>query len=123
MGNSKRRPLSSLLDHVLTTGLLPEPLEDQGRPDVPDRDGPEPALGMLGEQQDGSCQASSRGEQSVELAALLGLIEPPQSGEDPLPGASALPAVLDDLEVGAGSGGLGAEKHGALQTEHRGNGR
>ena len=53
---------------------------------------------------------------SVELAALLELIEPPESGDDPLPGASALPAVLDDLEVGAGFGGLGAEKHGALQS-------
>ena len=108
--------LQKLLDHVLTTGLLPEPLEDQGRPDASDRDGREPALGMLGEQQDGSCQAGTRSEQSVELAALLELIEASQSGDDPLPGASAFPAVLDDLEVGAGSGGLGAEEHGALQS-------
>ena len=32
---------------------------------------------------------------------LLELIESSQGGDDPLSGASVLPAVLDDLEVGA----------------------
>src|SRR5208283_1429394 len=32
----------------------------------------------------------------------------------PLPGATAFPAVLNDLEIGAGPGGLGAEEHGDL---------
>ena len=44
----------------------------------------------------------------------LELIEPAQGGDDPLPGATVFPAVLDDLEVGAGPGRLGAEEHGDL---------
>ena len=115
-GELEASSLQQLLDHMLAAGQLPEPLEDQGRADVPDRDGRELALGMLGEHEDRAGQAGSGDEQGVELAALLELIEPPQSGDDPLPGASALPAVLDDLEVGTGSGSLGAEEHGALQS-------
>ena len=61
-------------------------------------------------------QAGARDQQGVELAALLELIESPQGGDDPLPGAAVLPAVLDDLEVGAWAGGLGAEEHGALRV-------
>ena len=94
---------------------LPEPLEDQGRADVADGDGGQPALGVLGDQQDRLGQAGAGGEQGVELAGLLELIEPPEGGDDALAGAAALPAVLDDLEVGAGAGGLGAEEHGALR--------
>ncbi len=105
-----------LLDHMLTAGQLPEPLEDQGRADVPDRDGRELALGMLREHEDRAGQTRPGDEQRVELAVLLELIESPLSSDDPLPGASALPAVLDDLKVGAGSRGLGAEEHGALQS-------
>ena len=107
--------LQQLLDDMLTAGQLPEPLEDQGRADVPDRDGRELALGMLGEHEDRASQAGSRDEQGVELAALLELIESTQGGDDPLPGASALPAVLDDLEVDTGSRSLRTEEHGALQ--------
>src|SRR5271157_6171006 len=115
-GELEASSLQQLLDDMLTAGQLPEPLEDQGRADVPDRDGRELALGMLGEQEDRAGQASTRGEQGVELAALLELIESTEGGDDQLSGASALPAVLDDLEVGTGSGGLGAEEHGALQS-------
>ena len=116
-GELEAASLEQLLDDVPAAGRLPEPLEDQGRADVPDRDGREPALGVLGEQQDRAGQAGAGGEQGVELAALLELIEPSQGGDDALPGAAALPAVLDDLEVGAGTGGLGAEEHGALQRD------
>jgi hypothetical protein len=115
-GKLKAAALQQLLKHMLAAGQLPEPLEDQGRADMPDRDGREPALGMLGEQQDRAGQSGTRDEQSVELAAGLELIEPSQGGYDPLPGASALPAVLDDLKVRTGSRGLGAEEHGALQS-------
>jgi hypothetical protein len=31
-----------------------------------------------------------------------------------LAGSTVLPAVLNDLEIGAWAGGLGAEEHGAL---------
>ena len=114
-GELEAASLEQVPDDMLAAGLLPEPLEDQGRADVPGRDGREPALGVRGEHQDRAGKAGSRGEQGVELAALLELIESSQGGDDALAGATAFPAVLDDLEVGAGSGGLGAEEHGALQ--------
>jgi len=59
-------------------------------------------------------QASPRDQKGIELAAVAELIEPVQGGDDPLPGATAFPAVLNDLEIGAGPGGLGAEEHGDL---------
>ena len=71
---------------------------------------------MLGEHEDRASQAGSGDEQGVELATLLELIESTQSGDDPLPGASALPAVLDDLEVSTRSRGFRTEEHGALQS-------
>ena len=75
-GKLEAAALENLLNHMLAAGQLPEPLEDQGRADVPDRDGRKPTLGMLGEQQDRAGQAGTRDEQGVELAALLELIEP-----------------------------------------------
>ena len=102
---------------MLAAGLLPEPLEDQGRADAPGGDGGELPLGVRGEQQDGLGQAGARDQQGVELAGLLELIESSEGGDDPLPGSSVLPAVLDDLEVGASAGGLGAEEHGAPVVE------
>src|SRR5271165_4675911 len=114
-GELEAATLQQLLDHMLAAGQLPEPLKDQGRADVPDRDGRELALGILGEHEDRASQAGSGDEQGVELAALLELIESTQSGDDPLPGSSAFPAVLDDLEVGTRSRGLRTKEHGALQ--------
>jgi len=37
-GELEASSLQQLLDHMLATGQLPEPLGDQGRADVPDRD-------------------------------------------------------------------------------------
>jgi len=102
------------LDDLPATGLLPEPLEDEGRPDASGGDGGELPPGVGGEEQDGVGQAGARGEQGIELAGLLELVEPSEGGEDPLAGSPALPAVLDDLKVGAGAGGLGSEEHGVL---------
>jgi len=102
------------LDDLLASGLLPESLEDQGRADASSGDGGDLPPGMSREQQDGLGEPSPRGQQGIELAALPEMIESPQGGDDPLSGASVLPAVLDDLEVGAWSGGLGAEEHGPL---------
>ena len=69
---------------------------------------------MSGEDEDRPGESRPRSEQGIELAGLLELVEPAQGGDDALPGASALPAVLDDLEIGACPGGLGAEKLGDL---------
>ena len=78
--------LEELLDDVPAAGLLPEPLEDEGGADAPGGDGGELPLGVRREQQDRLGEACARGEQSVELAGLLELIESPESGDDPLLG-------------------------------------
>ena len=106
--------LQQLLDHPLAAGLLPEPLEDEGRPDVPGGDGGELSFGVSRQHEDGLGQARARDQEGIELAGLLELVEPPQGGDDVLSGSTVFPAVLDDLEVGAWAGLLGAEEHGAL---------
>jgi hypothetical protein len=93
--------VQELVDGVLAPSLLPESLKDQGRPDAPGGDGGESSLGVGREQQYGLGQASPRGQQGVESSVLLELIESSRSGDDPLSGTSILPAVLNDLEVGA----------------------
>ncbi len=70
-----------------------------------------------GKNEHGLGQTSTRGQKSIELAAFLELVESAQRGNDPLPRATILPTVLDDLEVGASAGLLGAEEHGALVFE------
>jgi hypothetical protein len=105
--------LQELLDDPLTSRLLPEPLEDQSGSDAAGGDGRELSLGVRREEEDGLGEAGPRDQQGIELAGLLEVIEPPQGGEDPLAGPSVLPAVLDDLEIGAWAGGLGTEEHGA----------
>ena len=93
--------LQELLDGPLAPGLLPESLEDQGGPDASGGDGGELPFGVGREQQYGLGQACPRGQEGIESSVLLELIESSQGGDDPLSGASVLPAVLDDLEVGA----------------------
>src|SRR5271157_4077009 len=85
-----------LLDDSLATGLLPEPLEDQGGSDPLGADDGQAALCVGGEDHDRVGQASPRDQEGIELAAVAELIEPAQGGDDPLPGATAFPAVLND---------------------------
>src|SRR5438309_3734069 len=106
--------VEELLDDPPAPRLPPEPLEDQGRSDAAGGDGRELTLGVSREEEDRLGQPCARGQQGVELATLLQLVESPQGGDDPLSWSPVLPAVLDDLEVGAWSGGLGAEEHGVL---------
>ena len=106
--------VQGLLDSPLAPRLSPEPLEDEGGSDAAGGDGRELSLGVSGEEEDGLSQPSARGEQGVELTTLLQLVESSQGGDDALAGSSVLPAVLNDLEIGAWAGGLGAEEHGAL---------
>jgi hypothetical protein len=113
----KAASLQQLLDHSLTPGLLPKPLEDKGRPDVPIGDREELSFGVRREHEDGLGESRAREEKGVELARLLEQIESPQCGDDALPWSPVLPAVFDDLEVGASTGLLGAEEHGALVFE------
>jgi len=59
-GELEASSLQQLLDHMSATGQLPEPLGDQGRANVPDREGREPALGMLGQHEDRASQEGLR---------------------------------------------------------------
>src|SRR5512135_1883110 len=106
--------VEELLDDPLAPRLSPEPLEDEGRSDAAGGDGRELSLGVSGEEEDGLSQACARDQQGIELTTLLQMVESPQGGDDPLSGPAILPAVLNDLEIGAWAGGLGAEEHGAL---------
>src|SRR5512135_986709 len=108
--------VQKLLDHSLAPRLFPEPLNDQGGSDAPGGDGRELPLGVGREEQDRLGQARARGQQGIELSGLLELVESSQGGEEPLAGSPVLPAVLDDLEVGAWPGRLGSEEHGALEV-------
>jgi hypothetical protein len=93
--------VEELLDDVAAAGLLPEPLEDQNGSDASGGDGGEMAFGVGREEEDGLGESCARDQQGVELSGLLELVESPERGDDPLLGSSVLPAVLDDLEVGA----------------------
>ena len=55
-GELEASSLQELPEDVPAAGELPEPLEDQGRADVPDGDGRQSALGVLGDQQDRSAR-------------------------------------------------------------------
>src|ERR1019366_6548370 len=106
-----------LPDDPLAPGLLPEPLEDEDRPDVPGGDGGEFSFGVRRQEKDVAAQSCTRDQEAVEVPGMLELIESPQGGDDLFTGLTVFPAVLNDLEVGAWSGGLGTEEHGALVVE------
>ena len=120
--NSKPRPASSSSITAAAAGLLPQPPEQQRRTDALARE----AGGLLGivqggEQQDLLAEAGAGGEQRGEAAAGGEFVGAAEGGDDVLADGAAVAAVLDDLEVAARSGGLEAEEHGALQTEHHDN--
>jgi hypothetical protein len=58
---------------------------------------------MLGE-------ASAGGEQAVQLAGLLKIVESAEGGQDALANAAALTRVFDNLQILAGLGFLDAEE-------------
>ena len=59
-------------------------------------------------------EACPRGQERIELAGLLKLIESSEGDEDLLASFAVLAGVLDDLEVLPGSGLFDAEEHGGL---------
>ena len=93
--------LQESLDDPLAPGLSPEPLEDEGGSDAAGGDGGELPFGVSREEEDGLGEAGARDQEGVELPGLLELVETAECGDDPLTRSSVLPAVLDDLEVGA----------------------
>jgi hypothetical protein len=77
-----------------------------------DRRGPS-ASSEGAEQHDLVAQAGAGGEQRGERAGGGALIGAAEGGDDVLTVGTVLAAVRDDLQVGAGPGGLEAEEHGA----------
>src|SRR5262245_43537368 len=59
-------------------------------------------------------EACARGEEGVQLPGVLEVVEAAEGAEDALPGATAIPEILDELEVAAGPRGFDAEEHGDL---------
>jgi len=102
---------------LLAAGLLPKPLEDQRRPDRPRTHGGRLAPLMRGQQQHRLTEPRPGAEQTLQLAALLELIESAQGGDDPLFGCAFLPAVFDDLQIRSSSRFLLAKEHGGLLFE------
>lgn len=92
-------------------------LEDERAADAACGDGGELALGVRRDEHDVLRQACTGDEQGVKLPGLLELVEPPEGGDNALSWPAGLPAVLDDLEVGARLGGLDPEEHGVLVFE------
>src|SRR5689334_18909135 len=80
-------------------------------------DGGQALVAMLGEYQELAGKACSGGEQGIDLAAGLQLIQAAQGGQDGLLGAAIAPVVFDELQIGAWSGLFGAEEHDELRFE------
>ena len=101
-------------EDVAAAGVMPEALEDERRSEAAGVDDGNLAVVVSGEQEDLFSEACAGGEQGVELSGLLEVVEAAEGAENALPGAAAIPEVLDELEVAAGSGGFDAEEHGSL---------
>jgi hypothetical protein len=97
-------------DDLADPQLLPKPLADQGRSDLP-RIGPDIALS--GQNQKDLLGKPGKGtNQVLDLTLLLNLIHSADGGNDPLDGFGSFPAVLDDLEILVLTGCLDSRKHG-----------
>ena len=69
---------------------------------------------MFGEDQQFLGEACSGSEQAIDLAIGLEFVDAPERGQDRLLRPAVAPVVLDDLQIGAWAGLLGAEEHGDL---------
>jgi hypothetical protein len=104
-----------VLDHRPAAGLLPQPPEQQRAADTASGQAwPIGIRGEGGEEHDLVAEAGAGGEQGSQSAGGGEFVGAADGGDDVLAVDAVLAAVLDDLEVGAGPGGLEAEEHGAL---------
>ena len=104
-----------LRDRRATTGLLPQPLEHQRRPDPAHSD--LEGCVIAGRAQDHGLRrkARARTQQPLQLAAGLQLLETSQRRDHLLAHLVAIAAALDDLQIGAPGRGLAAEVHRELR--------
>ena len=104
-----------LRDHRAATGLLPQPLEHQRRPDAADRNLDRRIIGCRAQHHGLGGEPRARTQQSFQLPARLQILETPQRRDHLLTHLVARAAALDDLQIGASSRGLAAKVHGALR--------
>ncbi len=95
---------------------LPEPLEDQGRPDPGAASGDAVAARMGAEDGELLREPAQRLDQRVELAAGQQLIEAAETKQDALLDLAVHPLVIDDEQIGSGTVRLRANKHAAAPT-------
>ena len=114
-GGEFKAPVTEQLGQdVVTAGQMPGAVEEERGSDAAGGEDGKLSVAVGSEQQGVLRETGAGGEQGVELAGLLELVESSEGGEDPLAGAAPVPGVLDELEVLAGPGGFDAEEHGAL---------
>ncbi len=101
------------LDHGPTTGLFPQALESERRPDAPSRSNRRFAAVERVEHDRLVGKARSRAQQPLQLPALPQLVDPPERGDHLLAHRRAFASALDDLQIGAAARGLPAEIHGS----------
>jgi len=88
-------------NHRPTAGLLPQPLEDQRRPDPTHCDLDGGIIARRAQHHGFGCKARTRPHQPLQLAARLQLVETPKRGDHLLAHLLAVAAALDDLQIGA----------------------
>ena len=108
-----------LADDILAAGLLPQAFKDKSRADALSGEDRCLAVAVGGEQEDVFGKACSGGEQRIELAGLLELVESAEGGEDALADAAVGAGVFDDLQVLTGTGLFDAEEYGGLRAGMR----
>jgi hypothetical protein len=99
-------------DHRSAAGLLPQPLEYQRRPHAPHRDLDRVVIAGCAQHHGLGRKARARAHQPLQLAARLQLVETPKRGDHLLAHLIAIPAALDDLQIGTPGRGLATEVHG-----------
>jgi hypothetical protein len=94
--------------------LLPQPLEDQRRADAARAGGDALAATMRAEHGELVGEAAQGGQQTVELARGLELIESSQPMQHALLDAAVYALALNQQKVGSSGSGLGAQEHEAV---------
>jgi hypothetical protein len=114
-GELEPAALQHLLQHRPAAGLLPQPGEQQRRPDPLGRQ-LRPGLAILQSRQEHDliAEAGAGGQERSQRALAGELIGPANRGDDILPRPAVLPAALDNLQVAARPGLLEAEIHAPL---------
>jgi hypothetical protein len=102
--------LQKALEDLIEMEFLPEPFEDEGRPDLL---GGGLGIPLAGEDQKDLFREAGKGtDQVFDLTPFLQVIQASHREEDTLDGSFSLSAVLDDLEILMGSGFLDAGEQG-----------